>query len=52
MTGQIQKKEAYGYASEIVFDRNGKIKELIDRKTTFPKEYRKNLLSHLLSRIN
>ena len=30
------KKEAYGYASEIVFDRNGKIKELIDRKTTFP----------------
>ena len=46
------KKEAYGYASEIVFDRNGKIKELIDRKTTFPKEYRKNLLSHLLSRIN
>ena len=46
------KKEAYSYASEIVFDRNGKIKELINEKTKFPKEYRKILLSHLLSRIN
>lgn len=45
------KKEFYKYASEVVFDRNGKIEELIKEKTVFTEEYRKLLLSHLLSRI-
>lgn len=45
------KKEFYKYASEVVFDRNGKIEKLINEKTIFTEEYRKLLLSHLLSRI-
>lgn len=45
------KKEFYKYASEVVFDRNGKIEKLIKEKTVFTKEYRKLLVSHLLSRI-
>ncbi len=45
------KKEFYKYACEIVFDRNGKIEKLIKEKTVFTEEYRKLLISHLLSRI-
>lgn len=45
------KREFYKYACEIVFDRNGKIEKLIKEKTVFTDEYRKLLLSHLLSRI-
>ena len=45
------KKEFYKYACEIVFDRNGRIEKLINEKTVFTEEYRKLLLSHLLSRI-
>lgn len=45
------KKEFYKYASEIVFDRHGKIEKLIKEKTVFTEAYRKLLLSHLLSRI-
>lgn len=45
------KKEFYKYASEVVFDRNGKIEKLIKEKTIFTEEYRKLQLSHLLSRI-
>ena len=45
------KKEFYKYACEIVFDRNGRIEKLIKEKTVFTDEYRKLLLSHLLSRI-
>ncbi len=46
------KKEAYAYASEIIFDRNGKIANLIKEKTIMTPEHRKEFLAHLLSRIN
>lgn len=46
------KKEAYAYASEVVFDRNGQIEKLIKDKTKLTEEYKKKYLSHLLSRIN
>lgn len=46
------KKEAYAYASEVVFDRNGQIENLIKEKTKLTEEYKKKYLSHLLSRIN
>ncbi len=46
------KKEAYAYASEVVFDRNGQIEKLIKDKTKMTEEYKKKYLSHLLSRIN
>ena len=46
------KKEAYAYASEVVFDRNSQIEEMIKDKTKLTEEYKKKYLSHLLSRIN
>ena len=46
------KKEAYAYASEVVFDRNGQIEDMIKDKTKLTEEYKKRYLSHLLSRIN
>lgn len=46
------KREAYAYASEVIFDRNEKIADLIREKTELTPQHRKNFLAHLLSRIN
>lgn len=46
------KREAYSYASEIVFDRNGRIEELIKEKTKMTLEHKKAYLAHLFSRIH
>lgn len=46
------KREAYAYASEVVFDRNGEIESLIKEKTKLTSQHRKEFLAHLLSRIN
>lgn len=46
------KREAYAYASEVIFDRNGEITDLIKEKTKLTPHYRKKFLAHLLSRIN
>lgn len=43
------KKEAYTYTSEIIFDRNGEVKQLIDTHTGFNEEYRCSRLSIILS---
>lgn len=46
------KKEAYAYSSEVVFDRNNRVQNLIDKKTPMTPEYRKTLLAHILARID
>lgn len=43
------KKEAYAYTCEIIYDKYGKVFDLISEKTKFDEEYRKKRLSIILS---